>query len=266
MKIVQLIHKVLLDYNFFIALCTLSFFYFCSCFFGVYYPFEIYLFGFFSTLATYNLFRYYHGIKPFILENQSIRFWIVIVSLLIAFTCFLFFETSIKLLFLCLGFLTLGYKFDFLWKTHLRKIPFLKLPIIVFVWIFSGITFSLLSPELEFNNSEIWVFISVQSLYFAAISIPFDVLGLLEDNIVTIPSKVGVKRAFLFSKTLIIIAVGLAFFFSQNSFFQWPFLLFGGFTLICIQLCEKFKNKYLQFYLLDGSIVLQTLIYMLFSK
>ena len=160
--------------------------------------------------------------------------------------------------------MTLGYKFDFLWKTHLRKIPFLKLPIIVFVWIFSGIVFSLLSPELEFNNNEVLVFISVQSLYFAAISIPFDVLGLLEDNIVTIPSKVGVKRAFLFSKALMLISVGMAFFFSQNSFFQWPFLLFGGFTLICIQLCEKFKNKHLQFYLLDGSIVLQTLIYMLF--
>jgi 4-hydroxybenzoate polyprenyltransferase len=124
----------------------------------------------------------------------------------------------------------------------------------------------LLSPELTISKREVWTFVSIQSLYFAAISIPFDVLGLIEDNIVTIPSKIGVKRAFLFSKTLMIFSVGMAFFFSQNSFFQWPFLLFGGFTLIFIQLCEKFKNKYLQFYLLDGSIVLQTLIYMLFSK
>lgn len=266
MKIVQFIHKTLIDYNLFISLSTVSFFYFCSQFFGVSYPFEIYLFAFSSTLATYNLFRYYQDFKQFITENQSIRFWIVIVSLLISFTCFLFFELNLILAFGCLGFLTFCYKFDLVWKIHLRKIPFLKLPIIVFVWIFSGITFSLLSPELTISKREVWTFVSIQSLYFAAISIPFDVLGLIEDNIVTIPSKIGVKRAFLFSKTLMIFSVGLAFFFSQNTFFHWPFLLFGGITLIIIQLCEILKNKHLQFYLLDGSIVLQTFIYLVISK
>jgi len=261
-----LIHKALIDYNFFIATCTVSFFYFCSQLFGISYPIEIYLFGFSSTLATYNLFRYYHDFKQFITKNKTIRFWIVNISLLIAFTCFLLFDLNLKLVFCCLGFLTLCYKFEFIWKIHLRKIPFLKLPIIVFVWIFSGSAFSLLSPEVTISSSDVLIFISVQSLYFAAISIPFDVLGLLEDNIVTIPSKVGVKRAFLFSKTLIIIAIGLAFFFSQNNFFHWPFLLFGGITLIILQLCEILKNRHLQFYLLDGSIFLQTLIYLVFSK
>ncbi len=265
MKILQLIHKSLIDYNLFIAICTVSFFHFCSQIFEISYPQELYLFGFFSTLATYNLFRYYNDFKQFVFGNQSVRFWIVIISLLIALICFLFFEIDLKLAFCCLGFLTFFYKFDLIWKIHLRKVPFLKLPIIVLVWVISGCIFSLLNPALKISNNQVWTFIVIQSLYFAAISIPFDVLGLIEDNIVTIPSKIGVKRAFLFSKILIAFAIGIAFFFAHNSFFQLPFLLFGGITLIFIQLCESLKNKHLQFYLLDGSIVLQTIIFLLCS-
>ena len=265
MKIVQLIHKSLIDYNLFIAICTVSFFHFCSQIFRISYPIELYLFGFFSTLATYNLFRYYNDFKQFVVGNQSVRFWVVVISLLIALTCFLFFEIEIKLAFCCLGFLTFFYKFDLIWKMHLRKVPFLKLPIIVLVWVISGCIFSLLNPTLKISYNQVWIFIIIQSLYFAAISIPFDVLGLIEDNIVTIPSKIGVKRAFLFSKILLIIAVSIGFFLSNNSFFQLPFLLFGGITLLFIQLCESLENKHLQFYLLDGSILLQTIIFLLFS-
>jgi hypothetical protein len=216
-------------------------------------------------LATYNLFRYYHDFKQFVAGNQSLRFWVVIASLLISFACFLFFEVDLKLAFLILGILTFCYKFDLIWKIHLRKVPFLKLPIIVLVWVISGCIFSLLNPALKISDSQVWIFIGIQSLYFAAIAIPFDVLGLIEDNIVTIPSKIGVKRAFLFSKTLLIIAVSIVFFFSNNSFFQLPFLLFGAITLLFIQLCENLKNKQLQFYLLDGTILLQTFIFWLFS-
>lgn len=265
MKIVQLIHKALIDYNLFIAFCTVSFFNFCSQIFQISYPIELYFFGFFSTLATYNLFRYYHDFKQFVVGNQSLRFWVIVGSLLISFVCFLFFEVDLKLTFCCLGFLTTFYKFDLIWKMHLRKIPFLKLPIIVFVWIFSGIAFSLLNSILKISFGEVWIFIGVQSLYFAAISIPFDVLGLIEDNIVTIPSTLGVKRAFLFSKVLLILAIGMAFFFSQNFFFQLPFLLFGTITFLFIQLSENLKNKQLQFYLLDGTILIQTFIFWLFS-
>ncbi len=255
----------MIDYNLFIAICTVSFFHFCSQILEISYPLEFYLFGFFSTLATYNLFRYYNDFKHFVVGNQSVRFWIVVASLLIALSSFLFFEIDLKLAFCCLGFLTFFYKFDLIWKMHLRKIPFLKLPIIVLVWVISGCIFSLLNPALNISNKQIWIFIVIQSLYFAAISIPFDVLGLIEDNIVTIPSKIGVKRAFLFSKTLLIIAVSIGFFFSNNSFFQLPFLLFGAITLIFIQMCESLENKYLQFYLLDGSILIQTIIFWLFS-
>ncbi len=255
----------MIDYNLFIAICTVSFFYFCSQFFDISYPLELYLFGFFSSLATYNLFRYYNDFKQFVFGNQSVRFWIVIISLLIALICFLLFEIDLKLAFCCLGFLTFFYKFDLIWKIHLRKVPFLKLPIIVIVWVISGCIFSLLDPALKISYNQVWTFIVIQSLYFAAISIPFDVLGLIEDNIVTIPSKIGVKRAFLFSKILLTFAIGIAFFFAHNSFFQLPFLLFGVITLIFIQLCESLENKYLQFYLLDGSILLQTIIFLLYS-
>ncbi len=265
MKILQLIHKCLIDYNLFIAICTVSFFYFCSQFFAIAYPLELYLFAFFSSLATYNLFRYYNDFKQFISENQNFRFWIIVLSLVISFSCFLFFDLALKLAFCCLGFLTFFYKFDLFWKIHLRKVPFLKLPIIVLVWVISGCIFSLLDPALKISYNQVWIFIVIQSLYFAAISIPFDVLGLIEDNIVTIPSKIGVKRAFLFSKILMAFAIGIAFFFAHNSFFQLPFLLFGGITLIFIQLCESLENKYLQFYLLDGSILLQTIIFLLYS-
>jgi hypothetical protein len=225
----------------------------------------LYLFGFFSTLATYNLFRYYNDFKQFVVGNQSIRFWIIVASLLIALSSFLFFEIDLKLAFCCLGFLTIFYKFDLILKIHLRKVPFLKLPIIVLVWVISGCIFSLLNPALKISNNQILIFIGIQSLYFAAISIPFDVLGLIEDNIITIPSKIGVKRAFLFSKIVLIIAISIGFLFSHNSFFQLPFLMFGGITLCFIQLCESLENKYLQFYLLDGSILLQTVIFWLFS-
>lgn len=255
----------MIDYNLFIAICTVSFFYFCSQIFGISYPHELYLFGFFSTLATYNLFRYYHDFKQFVVGNQSVRFWIVVISLLIALICFLFFDLALKLAFCCLGFLTFFYKFDLIWKIHLRKVPFLKLPIIVIVWVISGCIFSLLNPALKISYNQVWTFMAIQSLYFAAISIPFDVLGLIEDNIVTIPSKIGVKPTFLFSKILMAFAIGIAFFFAHNSFFQLPFLLFGGITLLFIQLCKSLEDKYLQFYLLDGSILLQTMIFLLYS-
>ncbi len=260
------INKYLIEYNFFIAFCSLAFLIYFSLLMKFPYPAEVYIFTFCSTLSTYNLFREYGTFSDFLTDFKNLRFYLVSAGFLACIICFFLLPIEIQVFYFVLGFFTMLYKFNLLGIKNLRSIPFLKLPVITIVWVLSGSIFQLINIHESTDVHRIAGLLVMQFCFIIAIAIPFDVFGLIEDNITTIPGRLGVKRALLISKMLLIFYFIAAFLIHQRTVFLYASTLVCVLTFLAIHFSPRLKQKALQYYLLDGTIILQTLIFYFFLR
>ncbi len=265
MKLFRLLDRALVDYNFFIAFAAVSLLWLVDFQFDAQLQVASYCFLFTSTLLTYNVFRTpYQSISHF-WNNRNMRFYIIVGSGFVASICFLQFEIGLQLMFVVLGFLTASYKFSFFNIPSLREIPFLKLPVITAVWVASIAIFFIHRPVNPAIYVEFQVLMYMQVFLFIAITIPFDVFGLIEDEMPTIPNHFGTRKALFFSKIAILIYGMLPLIFGIERFLI-PAISVTLITFGVIQFTEKLKDKAIQYYCLDGILIVQTLVYFLFQQ
>ncbi len=112
-------------------------------------------------------------------------------------------------LLLIIAFITLGYITVLRYKGQtlsLRRIPFLKLPMIAFSFFAADI----LLPSEILNVSLPWYYLVAKGLFFIGICFPFDLRDINEDqssNVRTIPAHFGAKFFSLFSIGFVAILV-----------------------------------------------------------
>lgn len=257
-------HTTLVDYNFFIAFAAVSVLYLVDFQFEADLEISKYGFLFASTLLTYNIFRTPIQSIRFFFRTQKIRFFTLIASAIIALGCFMQFDSGLQLSFLILGCITASYKFSFFNLKSLREIPFLKLPVITAVWVTSIALFFIHQPLDPLLKIEFHVFMYMQVFLFVAITIPFDVFGLIEDEMPTIPNHFGVRKALFFAKISIIIYGMLPLIFGIEPLLI-PAIVVTFITFLIIQATERFKNKAMQYYFLDGILIAQTVVYYIYK-
>lgn len=108
-------------------------------------------------------------------------------------------------------------------------------------------------------------------LFFAAITIPFDVRDIFQDKafaIKTIPVLFGEKKAYLISQMMLAGSFLILLFQFQTSGFTTDFFATAGIILLAAWLIFKSKwekNEYYYFLYLDGVLILQYLILIIFS-
>lgn len=264
MKLFRLLDRALVDYNFFIAFAAVALLFLVDFLFESHLAKTDYGFIFASTLLTYNLFRTpIQSIDSFF-QTQKLRLILLILSAILAFGCFIQFNRGLQLSFLVLGTVTSSYKFSFFKLKPLREIPFLKLPIITAVWITSVALFFVHEPMNPFLKTEFHVFLYMQVFLFIAITIPFDVFGLNEDEMPTIPNHFGVQKALFFSKIAILIYGMLPLIFGIKRMLI-PAITVTMISFLVIQATQQLKNKAMQYYFLDGIIIMQTVVYFLYK-
>ncbi|WP_257658825.1 UbiA family prenyltransferase [Parapedobacter lycopersici] len=239
-----------------------------------------------ATLALYNFSMIlakpahpeaspYRRVRWIFRHERSLWMWTGVALLIAAGLSFQFHSESLLLL-LAVGAMGLAYNVPFLQDADgrrfgLRQIPGLKLFYIGLVWAMSCV----LLPVAEAHHNGwpmqwlpvmqlmCWVF-----LFIVAITIPFDIRDIYQDRhygLKTIPVLLGVRAAHALCGILLAIHTGWVL---MSGYTLEVRLALAGVSLLCagaILLPKKEKGTYYYFFVLDGMLILQFLMIVLFA-
>lgn len=245
-------------------------------------------FLFFSTLLTYNFsILIQHPKHPeqseyrrvrWIFRNYKLNFAISVLAASAIVPLFLMLSFKSQALNVLLGLLSLGYAMPIFKAKNkrfgLRNMPGLKLFLIATVWALSSVLMPYFelqkAHQFELPLADLLILNVKRFLFLVAITIPFDIRDMFQDKIFelkTIPTIFGEKRAYLFCQAMLLAYMILLFFFRDKGFDADFFAL--GFTAILtgwlIFKSKWEKNEYYYFFYLDGTLVLQYIMVLLFG-
>jgi 4-hydroxybenzoate polyprenyltransferase len=245
-------------------------------------------FLFFSTLLTYNFSILIQRPKQhqaskykrvrWIFSNYWLNVSFTFLAALLVFVLFFFLGFKSQILVSFLGVISIGYALPIFSangkKFGLRSIPGLKLLLIALVWVLSSVWLPIL--ELEFNtklaltNADIFILILKRFLFVMAIAIPFDIRDIFQDkgyNLQTIATVFGERKALLACQLMLVSYLVLLFLFRDNGF-NPDFFALATTIIISGWLIFKSKwekNEYYYFLYLDGILILQYIMLLLFK-
>lgn len=248
-------------------------------------------FVFFSTLLVYNLSMLLS--KPAAPQKSPFKRvrWIfshhrlTISITLIAALCimplgllYLSFEGQVLMAFI--GIISIAYNLPFLSinnkKIGLRNIPGIKLFLISFVWATSCVLLPIVELESVYSTHQINIplgetvlLVAKRFLFICAITIPFDIRDLFQDKLYelkTIPVMLGEKKAWIFCQALLAICLLLLILFTKTINLDVIALaltlLLTGWLIFKSNLK---RNEYYYFFYLDGTMLLQFVMLVLFG-
>jgi len=201
-----------------------------------------------------------------------------IVSLLSLIPLFFLMSTESRILLIFLGAISFAYSIPLFslgeQKFGLRNIPGLKQFLITLVWTMSTVLLPILEAQhfhlTAISMRDTTILIAKRFLLIAALTVPFDIRDLFEDQqsgLKTIAVAWGEKKAYVFCQVLLAGYVVLLFLFRDNGFnadfFALTITVVLAGWLIFKSTWEK--NEYYYFFFLDGVLILQYLMLLLFN-
>jgi len=160
-------------------------------------------------------------------------------------------------------------------KFGLRNIPGLKQFLITLVWTMSTVLLPILEAQhfhlTDVSMRDTTLLIAKRFLFIAALTIPFDIRDLFEDRqsgLKTIPVMWGEKNAYLFCQFLLGGYIVILFLFRNNGF-NADFFALTVTAILTGWLIFKSKwekNEYYYFFYMDGVLILQYVVLLLFNK
>jgi 4-hydroxybenzoate polyprenyltransferase len=245
-------------------------------------------FIFFATIGLYNFSMLLSKPKkpensPFkrvrwIFSHHRMIISITLISLLCLVPLFLLYlSIESKLLMLFTGLVAVGYNIPFLTLNNqnigLRNIPGIKLFLIAMVWAVSCVLLPIMelqhSNQLNIAPGDTLLLVFKRFLFVAAITVPFDIRDLFQDKLYalkTIPVMLGEKRAYIFCQFLLLGYLLLLLLFRQATYPDIAAVVVNlAITGWLIFKSNIKKNEYYYFFYLDGTMLLQYLLLLLFG-
>ncbi|MHA4893410.1 UbiA prenyltransferase family protein [Pedobacter sp. PWIIR3] len=245
-------------------------------------------FIFFATIGLYNFSMLLaKPKKPEDSPYKRVR-WIfshhrMIISItLISMLCLiplglLYLSIESKLLMGFTGLVAIGYNIPFLRLNNqnigLRNIPGIKLFLIAMVWSVSCVLLPIMELQqtklLTISPSDTLLLVFKRFLFVAAITVPFDIRDLFQDKMYelkTIPVMLGEKKAYIFCQFLLLGYLLLLLLFRQATYTDIAAVFLNlAITGWLIFKSNIKKNEYYYFLYLDGTMLLQWVLLVLFS-
>lgn len=250
---------------------------------------EKYVLGllFCSTLALYNFsILLSKPAKPekssfrrvrWIFSHYRLTITLTIISVFSILPLIFFLNTSSMILMVFLGIISVAYSLPIFSiqdkRFGLRNIPGVKLFLISMVWALSCVLLPILELENNINAAPTFndtiLLLTKRFLFIAAITVPFDIRDLFQDrrlDLKTIPVLVGEKKSLFVCQGLLLAYLVLLFMFTNKidgNFFALTLTIILSGWLIFRSKWEK--NEYYYFLFLDGTMILQYLMILLFG-
>jgi len=202
-----------------------------------------------------------------------------IVSLLSLIPLFVLLSMESRILLIFLGIISFFYSIPLFTigdqKFGLRHIPWLKQFMIALVWTMSIVLLPILEAQhfhlTTISLRDTTILIAKRFLFIAALTIPFDIRDLFDDRqtgLKTVPSVLGEKNAYLFCQILLGGYIILLLFFKNTSIDAnfWGLVASVLLTGWLIFKSKWEKNEYYYFFYMDGVLILQYVLVLLFNK
>jgi 4-hydroxybenzoate polyprenyltransferase len=288
-KIFQPVVDFLLFSNIFMALCAIAQGLVTFYLIGSKPVYSVLFLLFTSTLGIYNFCIIigkpaHPETSPYIRErwffsHYRLMVTLTIVSILCLMPLFFLVSTESKILLIFLGIISFSYSIPLFSlgdkKFGLRNIPGLKQFLITLVWTMSTVLLPLLEAQHHHlgivSMRDTTILVAKRFLFIGALTIPFDIRDLFQDKqsgLKTIPVMYGEKAAYLFCQVLLAGYIVLLFLFRNNGFNNDFFALTITAVLAgwLIFKSDWEKNEYYYFFCVDGVLILQYLLLMIFSR
>tara|TARA_B100001564_G_scaffold359995_1_gene384609 strand:- start:178387 stop:179241 length:855 start_codon:yes stop_codon:yes gene_type:complete len=156
------------------------------------------LFIFSSTVLGYNFIKFFGHSKLKSNYGAEMILKIKILSILSFFVVLTtIYKLSIELIIIVflLSFVILFYDLPFYKFTGLRAIKGFKIYIISFVWSVTTVTLPILEANLQFESSQVKLFIE-RFIFVFILMLPFEIRDMSKDDnkLSTIPQKIGIRN------------------------------------------------------------------------
>ena len=136
-----------------------------------------------------------------------------------------------------------------------REVPYLKIHLIAFTWVFVIVLFPLLNENSDANA--LWIFIA-HYFYVVGVTIPFDIRDLKygDPSHKTIPQVLGVFFAKLNGIVLLLLFSGIMMWHESALISNSIFHLAVGIQILLIAFMNEKRSDFYCAGLIDGAIVL----------
>jgi 4-hydroxybenzoate polyprenyltransferase len=212
-------------------------------------------------------------------QHYRLMVSITIVCMLSLIPLFFLISVESRLLLIFLAIISFAYGLPIFTigdqKFGLRNIPGLKPFLITVVWTLSTVLLPILEAQdlhrTAISMHDTTLLIAKRFLFIGALSIPFDIRDIFEDRksgLRTIPVMIGEKGAYLFCQGMLALYIVLLFFFRNNGFS----LDFFALTLTAVLMgwlifrSKWEKDVYYYFFFMDGVLILQYVILVVFNS
>ncbi len=226
-------------------------------------------FVFFGTLFTYNAQRRIGDLHP--IREFSKNEWALMAFAVVgmAFGVFKLPITEIVVLAIS-GGLSLAYAYPFIPSKgkplSLRRLPYIKLWLIVLVWMLSCVVAPMLQARtflLTGHPLNPILIILQQGAFVAALTIPFDIRDIKDDYASqrTLPQVLGVERARSLALLLVLVSIAAAFGLAVVGTVMWTSALLHvavcAVAAVVVSLATPHRHGLYYFIAVDGMLLLQ---------
>lgn len=202
---------------------------------------------------------------------------VTLVSAILLLPLFFLVSVASRYLLISLSLLSVGYGMPMFssgkQRFGLRNIAGLKLLMIGFTWALSIVLLPIFEAQsihhITISKRDILLLSAKRFLFITAMAIPFDIRDLFQDRklgLKTVPVVFGEKNAYLLCQILLVGYLILLFLFQDHGFDHNFFaltitILLAGWLIFR----SKFeKNEYYYFFYVDGVLILQWILMIIF--
>ncbi len=230
--------------------------------------FGVVFFVFCSTLFIYNFLRVIKSKNVSIHEKSTQLIWVskhlklitilILIGIIGTGICFFFLSPTQKIIALAGGLISILYNFSFFAKNiALRNLPYLKTILIAVTWAMASVLIPLSANSFVFPTE---VFL-LRVFFITILLIPFDIRDLKYDDkkMKTLPQIFGVGGALLLGIIFCVTSICMSFAYFSNEK-SIPLAINYGLTIIVLIMCIRKREEIFYPIVVDGLIIVQTLL------
>ena len=207
-------------------------------------------FIFYATITGYNFIKY-AGVAKFYHRSLTKSMRLIQIFSFLSFCLLVYYgsnlSTTVLVYFIPFAVLTLVYVVPFLggFQKNLRRVSYLKIFLVAFVW--SGVTtvIPLIVGEYQYEVNIILLFVQ-RMLFILVLILPFEIRDMKLDfkNLKTLPQKIGIEKTKKVGFVLLLFSLTIEFLITTSFAYRNSYLVICFILLIFLMRSTQNQSKF----------------------
>lgn len=207
-------------------------------------------FIFYATITGYNFIKY-AGVAKFYHRSLTKSMRLIQIFSFLSFCLLVYYgsnlSTTVLIYFIPFAVITLVYVVPFLggFQKNLRRVSYLKIFLVAFVW--SGVTtvIPLIVGEYQYEVNIILLFVQ-RMLFILVLILPFEIRDMNLDfkNLKTLPQKIGIEKTKKVGFVLLLFSLTIEFLITTSFAYRNSYLVICFILLIFLMRSTQNQSKF----------------------